>query len=42
MIPCHRAILGSGYIRNYHWGKARKLAMIGWEAAALSGERLRA
>ncbi len=34
LIPCHRAILGSGYIRDYAWGRPRKVAMIGWEAAA--------
>lgn len=34
LIPCHRAILAGGYVRNYEWGIPRKLAMIGWEAAA--------
>lgn len=34
LIPCHRAILANGYVRNYEWGIPRKLAMIGWEAAA--------
>lgn len=34
LIPCHRAILSNGYVRNYEWGIPRKLAMIGWEAAA--------
>lgn len=33
LIPCHRAILANGYVRNYEWGIPRKLAMIGWEAA---------
>ncbi|MGY9054242.1 MAG: methylated-DNA--[protein]-cysteine S-methyltransferase [Alphaproteobacteria bacterium] len=33
LIPCHRAILTSGYLRNYEWGIPRKMAMIGWEAA---------
>ncbi len=33
LIPCHRAILSSGYLRNYEWGLPRKMAMIGWEAA---------
>jgi len=33
VVPCHRAILGNGYIRNYAWGRPRKLALIGWEAA---------
>jgi AraC family transcriptional regulator, regulatory protein of adaptative response / methylated-DNA-[protein]-cysteine methyltransferase len=33
LIPCHRAILSSGYLRNYEWGLPRKMAMIGWEAS---------
>jgi AraC family transcriptional regulator of adaptative response/methylated-DNA-[protein]-cysteine methyltransferase len=31
LIPCHRVISGNGSLGNYHYGKARKLAMIGWE-----------
>jgi AraC family transcriptional regulator of adaptative response/methylated-DNA-[protein]-cysteine methyltransferase len=34
LIPCHRVIRKSGVISHYHWGRPRKLAMIGWEAAA--------
>lgn len=37
LIPCHRAILSNGYVRNYEWGIPRKLAMIGWEAAEREG-----
>jgi AraC family transcriptional regulator of adaptative response/methylated-DNA-[protein]-cysteine methyltransferase len=33
LIPCHRVIRSSGIIGQYHWGSARKTAMIGWEAA---------
>ena len=33
VIPCHRVIRKSGAIHAYRWGRARKLAMIGWEAA---------
>lgn len=33
LIPCHRAIRKSGVISDYHWGRARKLALIGWEQA---------
>ena len=33
IIPCHRVIQSSGAFGNYHWGAARKAAMIGWEAA---------
>lgn len=30
-IPCHRIISGNGTMGNYHLGKIRKQAMIGWE-----------
>ncbi len=33
VIPCHRVIRKSGAIHAYRWGRARKLAIIGWEAA---------
>ncbi len=33
LIPCHRVIQSSGILGNYHWGPARKTAMIGWEGA---------
>jgi len=33
LIPCHRAIRKTGVISDYHWGRARKLAIIGWEQA---------
>ena len=33
LIPCHRVIRKSGAFGKYHWGSARKKAMIGWEAA---------
>ena len=33
LIPCHRVIQSSGVFGQYHWGAARKTAMIGWEAA---------
>lgn len=33
LIPCHRVIKSTGEIGNYHWGEARKSAMIGWEAS---------
>jgi len=31
LIPCHRIIAADGSMGNYHFGKARKMAMIGWE-----------
>jgi AraC family transcriptional regulator of adaptative response/methylated-DNA-[protein]-cysteine methyltransferase len=33
LIPCHRIISKDGTMGNYHFGKVRKLAMIGWENA---------
>ncbi|GAB3814910.1 bifunctional transcriptional activator/DNA repair enzyme AdaA [Pontibacter rugosus] len=33
LIPCHRVIRSVGGIGEYRWGSARKMAMIGWEAA---------
>lgn len=37
LIPCHRVIQSSGVFGQYHWGSVRKTAMIGWEAAQVSG-----
>lgn len=33
LIPCHRVIRKSGAFGKYHWGTARKKAIIGWEMA---------
>jgi AraC family transcriptional regulator of adaptative response/methylated-DNA-[protein]-cysteine methyltransferase len=33
LIPCHRVIRKVGVIGDYHWGAARKKAMLAWEAA---------
>jgi len=33
LIPCHRVICSFGTFGNYRWGRDRKQAMIGWEAA---------
>lgn len=35
LIPCHRVIHATGIIGNYRYGKTRKNALIGWEAARL-------
>ena len=32
LIPCHRVIRETGIVRGYHWGTARKQAMLAWEA----------
>lgn len=36
LIPCHRAIARDGRLTGYHWGLARKAAMLGMEAVAVS------
>jgi AraC family transcriptional regulator of adaptative response/methylated-DNA-[protein]-cysteine methyltransferase len=33
LIPCHRVISTDGTMGHYHYGKVRKMAMIGWESA---------
>lgn len=38
LIPCHRVIRKTGQFGNYHWGSARKKAIIGWENAKLLPE----
>jgi len=37
LIPCHRVIRKMGVFGDYHWGSARKKAIIGWEAAQRFG-----
>lgn len=39
LIPCHRVIRKMGVFGNYHYGAARKKAIIGWEAAKMLGEK---
>ncbi len=36
IIPCHRVIQSSGCLGGYRWGKARKHAIVAWEAAELA------
>lgn len=35
LIPCHRIISKDGTMGNYHFGKVRKLTMIGWEMSQI-------
>jgi AraC family transcriptional regulator of adaptative response/methylated-DNA-[protein]-cysteine methyltransferase len=37
LIPCHRAIAKDGRLTGYHWGLARKAAMLGMEAVSVAG-----
>jgi len=36
LIPCHRVIQSSGNFGQYHWGRVRKTAILGWEAAQIN------
>ena len=37
LIPCHRALARDGRLTGYHWGLARKAAMLGTEAVRAAG-----
>ena len=39
LIPCHRVIRRDGLIGGYHWGEARKLAMLGRESARAADDQ---
>ncbi len=39
LIPCHRVVRKAGGIGGYHWGAARKKAMLAWEAARTQADR---
>ena len=35
IIPCHRVIRKDGSYGEYHYGSARKKAILGWEFAGM-------
>lgn len=35
IIPCHRVIRSTGMLGEYHWGRERKKAMIGYECSTV-------
>ena len=37
LIPCHRALRGTGALGGYRWGLPVKRAMLGWESARAEG-----
>jgi AraC family transcriptional regulator, regulatory protein of adaptative response / methylated-DNA-[protein]-cysteine methyltransferase len=41
VVPCHRVLGRSGALTGYHWGLARKRAMLAWEAAKEGSHDLR-
>jgi AraC family transcriptional regulator, regulatory protein of adaptative response / methylated-DNA-[protein]-cysteine methyltransferase len=38
VVPCHRVLGHSGALTGYHWGLARKQAIIGWEAGRTAAD----
>jgi AraC family transcriptional regulator of adaptative response/methylated-DNA-[protein]-cysteine methyltransferase len=38
VVPCHRVLGATGALTGYHWGLARKQAIIGWEAGQAQNE----
>lgn len=38
LIPCHRVLRQTGAVSNYRWGRTRKKAILGWEAAHADGD----
>ncbi|MGE3245364.1 MAG: methylated-DNA--[protein]-cysteine S-methyltransferase [Beijerinckiaceae bacterium] len=38
VVPCHRVLGSSGVLTGYHWGIARKQAILGWEAGQVAAD----
>jgi len=38
LIPCHRVLGSNGALTGYHWGVARKRAMLAMEACRLEAQ----
>ncbi len=36
VVPCHRVVGSTGKLTGYHWGIARKRAILGWEAGQVA------
>lgn len=36
VVPCHRVVGSTGKLTGYHWGIARKRAILGWEAGVVA------
>lgn len=39
LIPCHRVIRATGAHDAYRWGRARRQALLAWEASQVHGDR---
>lgn len=37
VVPCHRVVGSTGALTGYHWGVARKRAILGWETGVSAG-----
>lgn len=37
VVPCHRVVGSTGALTGYHWGVARKRAILGWEHGQANG-----
>ena len=42
VVPCHRVLGANGVLTGYHWGIARKQAILGWEAGQTSDDLIAA